>query len=857
MRNQKLIGILAIAIFALNLVLPFAAYAQEEEVAAAADPSDWYTKVNGVLTSDTYVLYPFTTTSVDMGLSKYGEMINYPVTPGIGVGLQYPGYDKVRTYDQKSGTSRDPFANEYIDPRYWLNGWLIEIRYTHRTARDRRVLAMALFADMHGYGGNWLVGHSFDLSAAPHGGRKTTGYAETEPLKVLYDGPRRYVALSVTHLYDWDDTDGDGKVDHPDETWALVDVRLTFIFEKVKKQVIILKDIKQVISGKELNSPLDIQFSNREEWDLGPAPDYDSYSHFYHQKFETCYGAEWHMAPGIMREWIEEGYALDEVPVWKGYYGPPIVDGSVRVYVNHVFKEEGRDYIINYDTGVISWKIPIRADDWVTVVYKLWKYPEEVEDDKKRIQGVPHLNDVAQIISRDKKVVGWKAFWPTLSDYTVDGWGLTFQPLIWVEDEDMVPATKEPDIPFVIGEWDFMLGYGYPPQFRGVEVVGLTDYHDAHDPQMDGRLGLDREIRYQLDEVFNPWDLVKAVHKETERWVEFETKSDGEFTTTYGPVIEVDDEDWDQYCKFSERVIDLTEGYELEAREGYNWRGQDTYKVKYNNDGTMTITGLDRGHDYKILYSTKLEGRYEWTIVGKDAASVDSVGAALVTAAFKNKQVEIGNAGLDMMEAEENLIPWVMCKFGAGNTWSDYFKAPKVTVLPTSLPGTRASLKDDWCTTWPVSSSNVISIGGPLINVLTSYVNDFTDAYYATWDFATDTGYGYYAKGAIVALPCWAKNYYYSGPDKGYAVIATYKDINGTVIFTIWGIWGRDTFYASKFFHEEIIYELQEADAFDHVTALILEIDYTHPEHPTFSIPEVLGTISEKEVGLKGGIHDP
>jgi len=55
--------------------------------------------------------------------------------------------------------------------------------------------------------------------------------------------------------------------------------------------------------------------------------------------------------------------------------------------------------------------------------------------------GVPHLYDVAQIISRDLKYVGWKAFWPTLSDYSVDAWAKTFEPLIWVDDEDMVPAT--------------------------------------------------------------------------------------------------------------------------------------------------------------------------------------------------------------------------------------------------------------------------------------------------------------------------------------------------------------------------------------------------------------------------------
>jgi len=88
----------------------------------AANPSSWYTKVNGVLTSDYYSLYPFTTKSIDFGLSKFGEMINYPVTTGIGVGLQYPGYDSVGTYDQRAGTSRGPFANEYIDPKLWLNG---------------------------------------------------------------------------------------------------------------------------------------------------------------------------------------------------------------------------------------------------------------------------------------------------------------------------------------------------------------------------------------------------------------------------------------------------------------------------------------------------------------------------------------------------------------------------------------------------------------------------------------------------------------------------------------------------------------------------------------------------------------
>ncbi|NIR18101.1 MAG: hypothetical protein GWN86_31075, partial [Desulfobacterales bacterium] len=283
--------------------------------ARAADPSDWYTTLNGVLTTDSYLLYPYAEQSVDIGLSKYGEMINGS-DPSPDVGLQYPGYDAVGTYDQTADTSRDPFANEYIDKELWLNGWVCDVRYTHRTWDDRRVLTMAMFADMTGYGGDWINGHgyttagghTYNLALAPHGGRKSTGIATTEPLMVLYDGPRRYIALSNTTIYDWEDTNANEIVDEEDASWPILRIRLTFIFNKVKKQVIILKDIKILISGKELLSPLDVQFSNREEWDLGPPPNADeSYAHFWHQNMTTCYGREWHMAPALMREYIVEG----------------------------------------------------------------------------------------------------------------------------------------------------------------------------------------------------------------------------------------------------------------------------------------------------------------------------------------------------------------------------------------------------------------------------------------------------------------------------------------------------------------------------------------------------------------------
>jgi len=86
------------------------------------------------------------------------------------------------------------------------------------------------------------------------------------------------------------------------------------------------------------------------------------------------------------------------------------------------------------------------------------------------------------------------------------------------------------------------------------------------------------------------------------------------------------------------------------------------------------------------------------------------------------------------------------------------------------------------------------------------------------------------------------------------------------VLFLVWGHWGRDTYYATQWFHGDVargippgIVQLQDAP--ECLTSIILRIDYEYPDHPTFSIPECLGTISETEWihddEVKGGIHDP
>jgi hypothetical protein len=332
---------------------------------------------------------------------------------------------------------------------------------------------------------------------------------------------------------------------------------------------------------------------------------------------------------------------------------------------------------------------------------------------------------------------------------------------------------------------------------------------------------------------------------------------------------------WDAYCTFTERVLvdgTLIAPYaykDLDPIPATTGVHRPYYTINFLN-GTLDFYEWSAtlsqyiawdlyGSEVKVLYSTIEEnekGRYEWTVLGRDAQTSDSLGATLVTAAFKNKDIEIGNAGMDMMYQDWGLscIPYVMNCFGtAPGTRSSYKDNG-------STPGQRTALKDDWCTTWPIASSNMITVGGPLANMLTLYFNDFTDAF---WGIncsifgETFTPYSTW-QDKVVALTCWngTNRAYGASLATGYAVIATYKDINGTVGLSIWGIGPRDTFYASKFFHEEIIYELQN---FPHcVTSIILEIDYTDSEHPTFTVAECLGTISERLVeGIKGGIHDP
>jgi hypothetical protein len=1019
------------------------------QVTLATDPSDWYMTVNGVLDTDYYTLYPYETDeSLKIGFSKFGELINSE----DNVGLEYGTVDPFAPAAGSTPTTQVP-------KHVWVQGWLVNITYNHRTKGTRNVWATAMHSDSVEYGKDWIrVDFNNDYSTTygdedprdpgymiydsgtygttlEYGGRKTNGTAVTEDIEVLYDGPRKFVAICRTRIYDHptycsNSTAGDV---------ALVEIAITIEFNKVKKEVNLLKDVKSLLAWKE-GEKMKIELSNRGEVDLGTdTTGYGSYAHFW-----------------------TEGTSTSSPP-------DSLVEGQSTVYDS-------------------SWTL-VKSEDPDNTDYEGFSaagpYPQDMDA----------TYDVAQAINPDAGYVWLAGFWPSLNDWSIDGWDQWWHSLKASDPHyiDYRTPTEEPFIPFYIGEWDFMLWHSADSemrtQFRGVTTYGLTDYHDAGDINMGSNENrLDREVQYQLDEKYKPFDLNDAVHKATKRWVEWKPNGPTSYTLTRAtPVVVVPDEEWDQYCEFSERVIRLDTGELLHRRSNDPAAGgTKDYNIILNPDGTATLTGLPPAK-CKILYSTKemkgvtngliqlglcldgsgsitavnwtiikngvadaiinslphdssveltvvqfgfddplhsqieiaptivdsdatanaiaaailamaqgndntpmahglnltwtamknsprfvsseaqiinlatdgkpnvqlpegstgdaaddvtlvrdmayLEGldeidseaigadpvltwmrdglvlpqpgtiappyepgwveavpdaaafaaamatkfeviipwrgRYEWVIVGRDAYTVDSAGAVLVAAAVKQKNIEIGLAGADMWDTlTAAQMPYTLSKFGTGNTMNDY----KDEIG-------RAALKDDWCTYWPVASSNIIGVGGPIANMLAYYANDFTDAIYGLPVYA---GLTYYGK--VTGVPCWNRgwngtwNAYssFDSPTLGYAVISTYKDINGTVIFDVWGHWGRDTYYATQWLHGDEarcinpgIHQLQVSP--DGLTSIILQINYTDPEHPTFSIPELLGTISETEwehtytniyTGLeetetKGGIHDP
>ena len=589
--KKSLIGILMTTVILMALAVPLATI----PAVSAADSADWYKTVSGNLSTDAYLLYPFSTyNNLKIGFSQFGEMIN----SNDNVGLEY-------------GTV-DPFAPAAgsavgsIVKSTWLNGWICNITYYHTIlAQVRTVWASAQHSDATMYGGSWIrvdfpndrsitygeedprdPGYIIGNYAAGdlnYGGRKTNGTAITSPIQVLYDGPRSFVALLTTTIYD--------HTLHGSDTLAedipLLEVRFMIVFEKCKKEVVVFKELKTLVPDK-YTDVLKVQFSNRGEVDLGDEDSqYQSYFHFYTQGVSR--GLNW--------------------------------QGTGKNYENNDTEPLGMSTVYDRNWVLNQTENPITSP-WLNYS-AAGPYP----------QTSSATYDLAIAYNPDAGYFGytwWAAFWPSLSDWSIDGWPMWWRSMQANDPHDIDSRTwetyprTEPTIPFYIGEWDVELrpkgkmtpaGGFDQQQYRLVTVYGVSDTQDGSDAnQAPYELfpgywvyptnRIDSETEYQLKEVFNPWDLAQAVHKVRRSWVEWTTGSTY-YVTLRKPVLVVPSANWHDYNIGSERVIDYNASgmfaMPVLSRGGIFGDG---YQITQLADGRANITGLNATRTYKILYNT-------------------------------------------------------------------------------------------------------------------------------------------------------------------------------------------------------------------------------------------------------------
>jgi len=543
-----------------------------------------YVTTEGVLATDNYVLFPFQKKNLTIGFSKYGEMIDY----NTKTGLSYGGYD---AFGPDAG----------VVEWQWVEGWILNVTYVEG-GYYKNVWAMCTYSDYAsgGVGGNWnedvTVG---SLSLAVRGGRKTSGGAVTEPIRVLYDGPRKFVALLTTTVY-------------ADSTHGTPLVRLTFTieFNKVKKQVIIFKDVKRIDVGKNIWD-MQIEFGDRGEWDLGSslagaAP--KSYAHIF-ENLTTIYDGEyqpWYEGAPTDYEGTYDVCQIisdDNAFVgWAAFWPKPIVSwvGATQVSANRDFiltststKTEVHTLTTDMQNfTLIEDPVAYPQNSSVTQMVEWLEAPMVFVNDHVRIVNGTNLAESFTYFPSTNQVMFPSGYIPGAGD-TVK--------IVYKYVTKQLDMVSEPNSPFVIGEWAFRMTEA-GQMFRGVTIYGITDRNDGIDGEFPK---LDTEVMYYLDETFQPYDLQDAVHKNTRRWV-YLVPSLPSVTSSVvlpnAPMIFDSLPIWDEYCTFAERV--LVNGV-LQVPTRANGLG---YTLSVNPDtgvGTITFgSPLPAGTHLKILYST-------------------------------------------------------------------------------------------------------------------------------------------------------------------------------------------------------------------------------------------------------------
>lgn len=341
--------------------------------------------IKGVLSTDSYYNYPYKAKDVEIGFSRFGEFVTpqnvsyYDDGILMGKGLSYDGHEAFAAPDEEG---------EY----YPLEGWFLQYSYfDYSNNRTEYGVAYALYSDLK--------------NRVPEAGRTQNILAE--PLEIVYNGARRFVAQATIHIFH--------------NYVNVIDLKQTIVYNKVSKHVTILMDVK-FLEPADRAGPLQLSLSRRANFKLAHSL--------------TSKQGHPDQVYAMLQRGIETPYRSLG---WPGH-------NTIGYY----------DVVTVYVTSELTGK---------------------------------------------EEYTGFAAYWPNTTDTRIYGWSEWNQPIDGHES-----ASDEPRTALTIGEWDVSILSNESKRF--VVVYGIVDGI------------LSTELKYQLDMVFEPWDLQEAVNPDTEyQWI--------------------------------------------------------------------------------------------------------------------------------------------------------------------------------------------------------------------------------------------------------------------------------------------------------------------------------------------------
>ena len=205
--------------------------------------------------------------SLRVGLTENGEFAT-SANAGIAYGANAAEWGNTESW-----------ASSAIDPKYWIQGWLLFVNYT-RAGVPRALEAYSLYSDMNNTEAGravytWYANYTSDNPYA----YLTVGSLANSGIMVLYDSARLLVARASVTIHDASYNEDFAKI------------TFTIVFNKDTKAAIVYKDVKILLDTKVLDAIVDFAFSERYELDLarGVNPTNRAYVHYYQNYSSTVY----------------------------------------------------------------------------------------------------------------------------------------------------------------------------------------------------------------------------------------------------------------------------------------------------------------------------------------------------------------------------------------------------------------------------------------------------------------------------------------------------------------------------------------------------------------------------------------